>query len=128
VCKDVEIKIFSIILKPRDEMKSTDCFHTGMEARSILMQCGLPHPVLAQVWQLSDVDNDGKLTCDEFCIAMHLIDLARLGRALPAKLPAELMPAAGRTGSFGSVGAMTGAGLGIQSPPQSGNVGFILID
>lgn len=41
---------------------------------------------------LSDIDRDGKLTCDEFCIAMHLTELARMGHALPAALPPELMP------------------------------------
>ncbi|XP_076444940.1 intersectin-1-like isoform X4 [Babylonia areolata] len=76
-------------------------FLTGVEARGILMQSGLPQPVLAQIWMLSDVDNDGKLTCDEFCIAMHLSDMARVGRALPPKLPPELMPSKARAGSFG---------------------------
>ena len=54
---------------------------------------------------LSDVDNDGKLTCDEFCIAMHLSDMGRLGRALPPKLPPELVPNKGRSGSFGTTGS-----------------------
>lgn len=58
------------------------------------------------------MDNDGKLTCDEFCIAMHLSDLARLGRALPPKLPAELIPSRGRSGSFG-----TPAGVTMPLPP-----------
>ncbi|XP_025096778.1 intersectin-1-like isoform X2 [Pomacea canaliculata] len=87
-------------------------FLTGVEARSILMQTGLPQQLLAQIWTLSDVDNDGKLTCDEFCIAMHLSDLARLGRALPPKLPAELIPSRGRSGSFG-----TPAGVTMPLPP-----------
>ncbi|CAG5123529.1 unnamed protein product, partial [Candidula unifasciata] len=71
----------------------------GVEARAILMQSGLPQPVLAQIWALSDIDRDGKLTCDEYCIAMHLSELARMGHVLPAALPAELMPAKVRSGS-----------------------------
>lgn len=51
---------------------------------------------------LSDVDKDGKLNCDEFCIAMHLIDIVRMGQVLPAKLPPELIPGKSRAGSFGS--------------------------
>ncbi|XP_059155381.1 intersectin-1-like isoform X4 [Physella acuta] len=74
----------------------------GVEARAILMQSGLPQAVLAQIWTLSDIDRDGKLTCDEFCIAMHLSDLARLGHSLPAALPAELMPTKARSGSLTS--------------------------
>ena len=54
---------------------------------------------------LSDVDNDGKLTCDEFCLAMHLSELARSGATLPPKLPPELVPASmrGRAGSMANV-------------------------
>ena len=49
-------------------------------------------PVLAQVWSLSDYDKDGKLSADEFCVAMHLIDMAKSGETLPATLPMELLP------------------------------------
>ena len=34
---------------------------------------------LANVWQLSDVDKDGKLTQEEFVLAMHLCDTAKAG-------------------------------------------------
>ncbi|XP_060069660.1 intersectin-1-like [Ylistrum balloti] len=74
---------------------------TGVEARAIFLQTGIPQPILAQVWGLSDVDKDGKLTCDEFCIAMHLIDLVKMGVTLPPTLPPELLPVKGRSGSFG---------------------------
>ncbi|CAG5135473.1 unnamed protein product, partial [Candidula unifasciata] len=72
----------------------------GVEARAILMQSGLPQPVLAQIWSLSDIDRDGKLTCDEFCIAMHLTELARMGQVLPPALPPELMPMRSAPGSI----------------------------
>ncbi|KAJ8314820.1 hypothetical protein KUTeg_006970 [Tegillarca granosa] len=76
---------------------------TGVEARALLVQSGLPQPILAQIWTLSDIDKDGKLTCDEFCIAMHLADLAKSGRPLPQKLPPELLSGfKGRSDSFGS--------------------------
>ncbi|XP_056016290.1 intersectin-1-like isoform X4 [Ostrea edulis] len=73
---------------------------TGVEARSLLVQSGLPQPMLAQIWTLADYDKDGKLTCDEFCVAMHLADLARNGIHLPAVLPPELVPVKSRSGSF----------------------------
>ena len=48
---------------------------------------------------LSDIDRDGKLTCDEFCIAMHLSELALQGTALPPTLPAELIPGKAHPGN-----------------------------
>ena len=67
-------------------------FLTGAQARPLLLNSNLPQPVLAQVWALADYDKDGKLSADEFCIAMHLIDMAKGGETLPASLPMELIP------------------------------------
>lgn len=67
---------------------------------------------------LSDIDKDGKLDCDEFCIAMHLIDVVKMGQMLPAKLPPELLPNKTRSGSFGTPAA---------SVPQPGGVGVVLL-
>ncbi|XP_071112496.1 intersectin-1-like [Haliotis cracherodii] len=93
-------------------------FLTGVEARSVLLQSHLPQAMLAQIWSLSDVDNDGKLTSDEFCIAMHLLDIVRSGRPLPSKLPAELYP----TGAKGQPGAVPpGAPGGVV--PAPGGIG-----
>lgn len=41
---------------------------------------------------LSDVDKDGKLKADEFILAMHLVDMAKEGQALPLALPVDLVP------------------------------------
>jgi len=46
---------------------------------------------------LADVDNNGCLSVDEFCVAMHLVDMTKLGRTLPAVLPLDLVPPAYRT-------------------------------
>jgi hypothetical protein len=69
---------------------------SGVQARNVLAESGVPMTVLAQIWTLADYDRDGQLTVDEFCIAMHLVDVAKTGRALPATLPLELMSASGR--------------------------------
>ncbi|XP_075217000.1 dynamin associated protein 160 isoform X2 [Lycorma delicatula] len=65
---------------------------TGVQARNILMASQLPQPVLAQIWGLSDMDADGKLSCEEFVLAMHLCDLARIGEKIPVPLPPDLIP------------------------------------
>uniref|UniRef100_A0A665UZX2 Intersectin 1 (SH3 domain protein) n=1 Tax=Echeneis naucrates TaxID=173247 RepID=A0A665UZX2_ECHNA len=56
---------------------------TGPQARTILMQSSLPQSQLATIWSLSDIDQDGKLTAEEFILAMHLIDMAMSGLPLP---------------------------------------------
>ena len=57
-----------------------------------MLESRLPQPMLAQIWNLSDIDGDGRLTCDEFVVAMHLIDCARVGDPLPSVLPPDLVP------------------------------------
>lgn len=73
-------------LRPREGKVS------GGAVKPILMESGLSNSQLAQVWRLSDFDNDGYLDFDEFCIAMHLINAVHNGAQLPDKLPASLMP------------------------------------
>ncbi|XP_057703350.1 intersectin-1 isoform X4 [Corythoichthys intestinalis] len=65
---------------------------TGPQARTILMQSSLPQGQLASIWSLSDIDQDGKLTAEEFILAMHLIDMAMSGLPLPPVLPPDYIP------------------------------------
>lgn len=65
---------------------------SGVQARFILTGTGLTHQMLAQIWNLSDIDNDGKLTQEEFVLAMHLTDMAKSGSMIPAALPPNLIP------------------------------------
>lgn len=69
--------------------KNRTGFLSGVHARNVLSQYGLPNTVLAQIWTFSDLDKDGRLSCDEFCLAMHLIDMVKIGETLPMTLPPE---------------------------------------
>ncbi|XP_052090011.1 intersectin-1-like isoform X3 [Mytilus californianus] len=91
---------------------------TGVEARALLVQTGLPQPILAQIWNLADYDKDGKLSCEEFCIALHLADLVKAGVSLPPKLPPELYPAQVRAGSMTGTAPRTGSFTGTPPPHQ----------
>ncbi|XP_076478469.1 dynamin associated protein 160 isoform X8 [Bombus vancouverensis nearcticus] len=71
-------------------------FLSGPQARNIMVQSQLPQQVLAQIWALADMDSDGRLSCDEFVLAMHLCDIAKLGEKIPTTLPIELIPPAFR--------------------------------
>lgn len=78
------------IFKLNDKNKSG--FLSGSQARAILIQSGLTNDILSRIWNLSDVDDDGFLSNDEFILAMHLIDQVKNGNMLPLKLTPDLMP------------------------------------
>nr|ACM08618.1 Intersectin-1 [Salmo salar] len=63
---------------------------TGDQARNFFLQSGLPPPILAQIWALADMNNDGKMDMHEFSIAMKLIKLKLQGHPLPPSLPPSM--------------------------------------
>ncbi|XP_042552691.1 intersectin-2 isoform X2 [Dipodomys spectabilis] len=73
--------------KQFDNLKPSGGFITGDQARTFFLQSGLPAPVLAEIWALSDLNKDGKMDQQEFSIAMKLIKLKLQGQQLPVVLP-----------------------------------------
>jgi len=59
-----------------------------------MLQSKLAPAVLSQVWDLSDIDQDGYLDSDEFAVAMFLMDslAAQVITELPAALPSAVVP------------------------------------
>ena len=70
-----------------------------------MLQSGLPQNILAQIWGLSDVDANGKLSIEEFILAGHLCDVALKGEPLPpvGHLPPALVPPSFRKGAAGKL-------------------------
>jgi GTPase SAR1 family protein len=64
----------------------------GALARNLLKASELSTEQLAHVWRWADRDLDGQLTFDEFCIAMHAIELVKRGVPLPEPFPLSLAP------------------------------------
>ncbi|XP_071136112.1 ralBP1-associated Eps domain-containing protein 1-like isoform X8 [Mytilus edulis] len=64
----------------------------GGVAKEFFEKSKLPVRELSQIWNLSDINKDGALSLEEFCIAMHLVVLRRHEIELPERLPLSLMP------------------------------------
>uniref|UniRef100_A0A4X2KJM9 Intersectin 2 n=1 Tax=Vombatus ursinus TaxID=29139 RepID=A0A4X2KJM9_VOMUR len=73
--------------KQFDSLRPAGGHITGDQARGFFLQSGLPAPVLAEIWALSDLNKDGKMDQQEFSIAMKLIKLTLQGQRLPPSLP-----------------------------------------
>ncbi|KAK8845561.1 hypothetical protein IAR55_006276 [Kwoniella newhampshirensis] len=64
----------------------------GDVAVPFMIQSQLDENVLASIWDLADIRKEGKLTRDEFAVAMHLINLKLAGQDIPTTLPNSLVP------------------------------------
>ncbi|EQB53253.1 UBA/TS-N domain-containing protein [Colletotrichum gloeosporioides Cg-14] len=97
--------------------KSQKGFITGEEAVPFLSQSNLPEDALAQIWDLSDINSEGRLNRDTFAVAMYLIRQQRSRRdgstALPTALPPNLIPP-----SFRTQPRPTTSGSPFDAPPQ----------
>ncbi|KAM4713617.1 intersectin-2a isoform 2-T2 [Anableps anableps] len=97
---------------------------SGEQARKFFLQSGLPASVLAEIWNLADMDSDGKMDRLEFSIAMKLIKLTLQGRNLPSSLPVTMKqpPTLNSSSNMSSsarfgMGSMPNLSVGLSSMP-----------
>ncbi|KAH7040681.1 uncharacterized protein B0I36DRAFT_311243 [Microdochium trichocladiopsis] len=89
--------------------KTNKGFITGEEAVPFLSQSGLTEDALAQIWDLADINSEGRLTKETFAVAMYLIRQHRSRRdaPLPTSIPPNLVPPSMRSQArpLGGMGA-----------------------
>ncbi|WRT63837.1 uncharacterized protein IL334_000762 [Kwoniella shivajii] len=64
----------------------------GDVAVPFMLQSQLDENTLASIWDLADIRKEGKLTRDEFAVALHLINAKLAGQEPPTSLPNSLVP------------------------------------
>ncbi|XP_057697064.1 epidermal growth factor receptor substrate 15 isoform X2 [Corythoichthys intestinalis] len=95
------------VVSPADKAKYDELFSktdgdmdglvSGPEVRDIFLKTGLPSATLARIWELCDIGDIGKLTREQFALALHLIN-QKLTRGVdpPQNLSPEMIPPSDR--------------------------------
>ncbi|KAG0361188.1 cytoskeletal-regulatory complex EF hand-domain-containing protein [Gamsiella multidivaricata] len=107
-------------------LNPTNGYITGVQARQIFMNSGLHVVKLGQIWDICDIDKDGNMDFDEFCLALRFVYASINGEIsdIPASLPPHMIPPS-KAHYFGNQGynqsymqqpQPTGA---FMTPPQS---------
>ncbi|XP_028833220.1 epidermal growth factor receptor substrate 15-like 1 isoform X3 [Denticeps clupeoides] len=72
----------------------------GVEVKDIFMNSGLPQSTLAHIWSLADTERRGKLTKEQFSLAMHFIQQkVTKGLEPPQLLTPDMIPPSERVAS-----------------------------
>lgn len=77
------------VVTPADKLRSDAIFAksdldkdglvSGAEIKGIFMQSGIPQMCLAQIWALCDTNQSGKLTSEQFALAIWLVERKKNG-------------------------------------------------
>ena len=101
----------------------------GVQARGLFLKSGLAPDMVNKVFSMCDLDRNGSLDRDEFCIAMHLVvNASKRGVAVPSTLPMTLVPPAKRhhlvsTNTTASVPIPAATNTNVVERPKTTSVG-----
>ncbi|XP_076860019.1 epidermal growth factor receptor substrate 15 isoform X2 [Brachyhypopomus gauderio] len=108
------------VVSPADKAKYDELFAktdsdmdglvSGPEVRDIFLKTGLPSATLARIWELCDIGDIGKLTREQFALALHLIN-QKLSKGIdpPQVLSPEMIPPSDRLARANSVASCQAA-------------------
>ncbi|XP_061776839.1 epidermal growth factor receptor substrate 15-like 1 isoform X2 [Nerophis ophidion] len=84
--------------------KENDSLISGTEVIEIFMHSSLSQTMLAQIWGLADTKQTGKLTREQFCLAMHLIQ-QKITKDIdpPSTLTPDMIPPSERTAALATI-------------------------
>jgi len=80
-------------------LQLTNGLAPGSQLKGVMMKSahGMSTDVLAKIWDLSDIDQDGKMDNAEFALMMYLISYVQDGNSLPSVLPLRFIPPSKRS-------------------------------
>lgn len=78
--------------KPKFDSVQVNGYCSGGAAKQVLQGTGAPVAALRKIWELSDMDKDGRLSLNEFVIAVYLAEQAKLGQEVPNTLDPAMIP------------------------------------
>lgn len=91
---------------------------SGMEVKDVFLQSGIPQLCLAKIWALCDCSQSGKLTSEQFALAMWMVDRKRNGMEPPDCLAPNMIPPSQRTADLmGGITGMDNNNLLMQTEP-----------
>ncbi|XP_022228793.2 epidermal growth factor receptor substrate 15-like 1 isoform X2 [Drosophila obscura] len=85
-----ELNRFEEIFRQSDLDK--DGLVSGLEVKDIFIKSGIPQRSLADIWALCDTNQSGKLTVDQFALAMWFVERKQRGVDPPHVLTANMVP------------------------------------
>ncbi|XP_054736827.1 epidermal growth factor receptor substrate 15-like 1 isoform X3 [Anastrepha obliqua] len=90
VVSPTELKRFEITFRESDRDK--DGLVSGLEVKNVFLQSGVPQNCLAHIWALCDTNQSGKLTFEQFALAMWMVERKQKNIEPPQVLTANMVP------------------------------------
>lgn len=90
------------VLTPMEKLRYEEIFEksdldkdglvSGLEIKDVFIKSGLTQNCLAHIWALCDTNQTGKLNCEQFCLAMWMVERKKRGIEPPHSLTPEMIP------------------------------------
>jgi len=95
-----------------------DGFISGVEIKNVFLQTGLPQNILAHIWNLCDMRQEGKLNPEQFALAMYLVQQKQAGKDPPAQLTPDMVPPSMRPKGEVLTGQAGGSSKSVYQNPE----------